>query len=611
MHQHLYRKKSGGVAVALLLISFTVIALIGGYLSYSMQGARLTHRAMAYQRCMMVADMVLESVRVQLDDPEVSRAIYSTNALQTVLNDRNIIKKLPDFESGTYTTMVFKATALGYGNQLEGDRLVSYHDVEVIVGVSNTVTGVRAAVRERVRLQAEPFLRYAIFYDQTLTAAPGPLMEINGDVRSNEDMRWESTGSDLVFKGDVICAGDFNIDWQRNGPAPDASRMNYASHTKIELDDGVGGTYLEDFIYDGKVLDSSHPEWKTLSESVLQGKVRDRAQKVPELNPALGVDDYHLLIEPPDGSDSAAVAREKLANKADLVITLVEGSSKYKVTHNGSVEWFDLATPGAKVGTNGHYSVASGDFVGVSTTFGDYREVDQGRWWATGGKPSALGSPQQMCVADVYIDRLLDHYEDDDIGIVYVDMPADMGTSSGMKPAVRIRNASDLSDAADEGFTFSTERTLYVEGDYNNKSDKLSLLVADNITLLSKAWDDSNSNNNLPPAASTALYAALMTGYGDINKRHNGGANNLIRLREDWSFQDYWFKGSLMSMWVADSLCLYRWAWPYTDNTYLPPNRHIEYDRRFLSGAPPGMPIGYAEPFSVVWEPISWGEATN
>ncbi len=157
-----------------------------------------------------------------------------------------------------------------------------------------------------------------------------------------------------------------------------------------------------------------------------------------------------------------------------------------------------------------------------------------------------------------------------------------------VEPAVRLRNASDLTLAKSDGrpgLSVATDLPMYVEGSFNTNGEKghandnctdkaAALVAADAVTMLSTNWKDEwrtpkwdgwNGSNptSLRPAENlstrsaveTTFNGVLMTGLVESNGgTYSGGLQNLFRFHENWrpsSTLPYNFNGSMVCMWTS------------------------------------------------------------
>lgn len=673
------RGKEGGIAIALLVIAFTLCMVTASYLRYSVNNARWAARARDLQQAKLLAGSALDSAKAQMQIAIENAALGLTGgSLEEQLNDRNIIKfpqlkgNESDFEiavmamevpgNGQFTSIVTKG------------KEEQYQDINIVVGVRNKKNGVSAACSESVKIIREPFLRYLIFFHNLLELHPGPPMYADGDIRSNNGIEFFANNL-LQIDGTVRCTGDLRIFKSDQSESWNAGQKDIGS-TRVKVADADGN--YQSFFMNGGYLDSTVPQWDEWSQDRWNGRV-ETGPSVESLTPPLGRGvDNHVLIEPSDGIGSLRIRNEKMANKADLYVKVdSSGSATYQVGGKQySYDSSDYAQPTDK-GDFGVYALANDGWLNVHTDYADPREGDT----AFEHGPQFGSSAQTMRMVDIYMDKLLERHPDCNVVYVEVQDPS----NSSLKPAVRLRNGADLSRAGSDGISVATHRTLYVEGDYNSLQRKTvvdsddngnghgnnghgnnedgvdssnpgkskegndtdpnvddekkdngngkntgkvegdsetaielvpgkvpALLAADNLTLLSNSWDDSNSRNSSKASASdTTLNAALMIGYNDPENlpgkpgtTFTGGAHNLVRFRENWSGKNYNFCGSYISLWHAqDSHCLISGA------TYSPPNRNIKYDQSFRTIEPPGMPNGYTDPITVYWKEISLDDA--
>lgn len=608
-----YRKgqkhgRNGSVAIGLLLIALALSVAVGSYLSLSMGTQRISSRAKAFQQARVLAHSAIDSAKAQIAEVIQLRELgLSSGPLQDQLDS---VVEAPDFPTAVdrFQVNIFSLDVQGGGEfiatNLNG-KLVEYQDVLITVGVEDLVSGARSAMQDQVRIVREPFLRYAIFFSELLELHPGPAMTVNGDMRSNSNIELWCNQS-LKVTGHVKCPGNIILRKSDQADSWTTEARRITASKKVQFLDGDGD--FEPMYQDGRALDSREADWESRSEEVWDGRV-EANDLVVELNPAIGDDmENHVLIEPKDTGDTVRIQKQKLANKADLYIQVKEDGDVW-VTKDWGIPAKIKKSKYAKLsGTkdyHGVYDVKNSGWIRRHENYYDPRESEAA--FENGPSSSRL---QRMRMVDVYLDKMLESYPDTSVVYVEVEEPS----NGSLKPAVRFRNGYDLSNASSRGLTVATHRMAYVEGEYNSKSELPALIAADNLTVLSNGWDDNNSASLKPGGVSdTSIQAAVMTGYNDPENlpgkpgtTFTGGAHNLIRYRENWKGMNYNFKGSYLSLWHAqDSHCL------ISGSTYSPPRRNIQYDTLFLTQEPPGMPVGYAAPESVLWKEISWDEAEN
>ena len=195
-----------------------------------------------------------------------------------------------------------------------------------------------------------------------------------------------------------------------------------------------------------------------------------------------------------------------------------------------------------------------------------------------------------------------------------------------VEPAVRIRNASDLTLARSDGrpgLSIVTDLPMYVEGSFNTNGEKghandnctdkaAALVAADAVTMLSTnwkdewrvpkwdGWDGSNPSSLRPAenldtrkAVETTFNGILMTGIVESNNgTYSGGLQNLFRFHEHWRPNNatlpYNFNGSMVCMWTSniankpiEGSYTYQppkrpWSWAQMDPPGLPNLTHLQ-----------------------------------
>ncbi len=192
-----------------------------------------------------------------------------------------------------------------------------------------------------------------------------------------------------------------------------------------------------------------------------------------------------------------------------------------------------------------------------------------------------------------------------------------------VEPAVRLRNASDLTLARSDGrpgLSIVTDLPMYVEGCFNTNGEKgnandncanktPALVAADAVTMLSSNWNDTTrkpkwddwktknsvnpgENLNSRPAVETTFNGILMTGIVESNNgTYSGGLQNLFRFHENWrpsSTLPYNFNGSMVCMWTSniankpiEATYTYQppkrpWSWAQMDPPGLPNLTHLQ-----------------------------------
>jgi len=606
--------RKGGVAVALMLIVFSISVLVGGVIKFSLHNLALARRSIDLERARIFAESALDAAaaQVRLAIQEYDLGLIASLDLNSLV--------APSFPQSHYDAKILHAefapnTPSGFVSTNMHGLAKEFLDIVITAGVSNKITSVTASFQETVRITKERFLRSAIFYDDLLELHPGVNMTVNGDIVCNDAiMLWignRARGDKLKLNGGVRAKDGITI--FKNGLP--WSLESIAKRVFVKVSSGY-----ESFLQSGKVLDSNNPAWDMESMNVWEGRVLtgDRAGTVDL--PIEEHVDNHVLIEPPSASDTPRVSKTKLANKADFYVKVKADKTIWvKTSPGGAFSKVGTSAIAQLAGTkdpHGVYDIkpdptGTKGWINVQTDFYDPRESEAS--YNKIVKNSGSIKNQRMEVVNIYLDQLFKNYPGRKLIYVEVEDPP---AGSGLKPAVRIRNGYDLKpNNGGLGISIASARTGYVEGDFNAKSGLPALIAMDNLTALSSAWNDSKAgplshtwDKGMPIGSDTTLNACVMIGYADpnnlIGREKTGGAHNLVRFRERLTKKNYSFLGSYISLWAAqDSHAL------YSTRFYQPPLRIIKYNPLFKTRQPPFMPNGYSTPIVMQWREINWKTA--
>jgi hypothetical protein len=201
-------------------------------------------------------------------------------------------------------------------------------------------------------------------------------------------------------------------------------------------------------------------------------------------------------------------------------------------------------------------------------------------------------------------------------GVVYFSDQRANQTGGTPKYGLRLKNGDSLptttSYGVTPGLTVATDNPLYVQGDFNTGGNPPSnnssnpdptqptasgytrqpaALIADGVTILSNHWSDSASTKPLTDggraATNTTINAAIVAGdvpSGSSGGNYSGGAENLVRLLENWTGKSLTYYGSLVQIYHSRQ-AVGTWG---KANVYNPPVRSFYYDANFQSTSPPG-----------------------
>lgn len=275
----------------------------------------------------------------------------------------------------------------------------------------------------------------------------------------------------------------------------------------------------------------------------------------------------------------------------------------------------------------------------MNVDVGVLREIIHGeREGAFAGNPNGIFNPEHHWNGVVYIETPFDT-------AAAASRPDRIVTATG-ELVVRLENAERLPDPFPEsspirGMTLATNAPLYLRGHFNADGVKNSndgsipadvydpafhadpghpevpaALMADSITLLSNAWDDTQAKKGVANSSGTnrawgvrdAVYtevsAALITGAGVVDGDPNAradGAVNFIRYLENWHDTEQVFRGSMIALYQSEVQSRARRMMPDRSHPddfnhfYWPPNRLYGFHEFFQNGLyPPGLPMSRA-----------------
>lgn len=180
-------------------------------------------------------------------------------------------------------------------------------------------------------------------------------------------------------------------------------------------------------------------------------------------------------------------------------------------------------------------------------------------------------------------------------------------------------------DTGKGGFTVGSENPVYIQGNYNSSvndptwanpnttepTHAAAGIVADAVTVLSSVWSDKASLINPTGAtgnrnAADTYYRVAIAAGKNINFPNppfsgsgsitygfgtDGGLHNFLRFLEDWTNDDLYYKGSLVSLYYSTyATGTFKCC---NDAVYHPPSRHYVFDPLFAQyqNLPPGTPL--------------------
>ena len=187
-----------------------------------------------------------------------------------------------------------------------------------------------------------------------------------------------------------------------------------------------------------------------------------------------------------------------------------------------------------------------------------------------------------------------------------------------VNPAIFFRRALKITNGALNnvpmpGLTITSENPVYIQGDFNARStggggfdepNAATAIIADGVSFLSNAWNDSTSllnphRRNNRQATTTWYRVAIIAGKGRAFPRPggtpddfgtDGGTHNFLRMLERWSGGTLNYRGAMVTFFDnRQAVGLYKCC----SNVYSPPVRAFEFDVDFLdpSQLPPATPM--------------------
>lgn len=518
------------------------------------------------------------------------------------------------------------ANPLYAGDPLRG-QTVRVREIRLLSSAQATdaVLGEAATAYCETILQVRdvPLFGYAMFYNLPLEIAPGATMDVYGPIHANRDIYVQSAAG-LTFHGVVTTAGSIH-----HGRVPGLVGVSTDNgDVSFATTDGSTASMQQSSVW----VDSSHSDWDNLSSSLWGGNVRTSTAGI---NPSTManfppyvpddpttpdnelVNDAHRIIEASTPTNASSypgddIESQKFASQASLVFVVApSGTVKvYKYKNDSSGTYLRKTASGTATATRVELTVPADLIVGgvASNKFYDHRRA---KW---------------VSVLDIDVGELKTLIENNSAaaqwtkgsdtfspatewsGVIYVEH------QGGSTAAVRLVNGGAVpsrptsANGFAKGFTFATNAPAYILGNYNadgtipdtaaqirdyETDEHPAAVIADAVTILSKAWDDTASTSGLSDrkAESTEVSAALLTGIVPSNKAANstysGGVENFPRFLEDWGGRSFGYRGSIIALFES-TVAIESWG---SSNVYSPPQRVWGFSKLFEEGVnPPGTP---------------------
>jgi len=416
----------------------------------------------------------------------------------------------------------------GYGPNTWQYSFYYLASVDVTVPAIGTNSGgtVTAKVRRVFEKKFDNPWTYGIFYNDDLEIQPTSAFTMNGPIHTNNNL----------YIGNSNFTAQNNVGYSANyvnGYSPNDT----SSH--------AGGI-------SAPIFQSNPP----MQEGVSLPFGWNLSFSTSDSNP--NNDSYHDIIERPNNSYSDPLSNVRYYDQAGyrFVINADSTVTVTRIDSSGNVTTLSGSALNVWTANNGQ---------GSSTTI-----VKQGQaLWDT-------REGTAVKVTNVDVSKIVSSYGSMTgwTGLVYVaDAGAGNSTSvtingasySTTRRAFRLVNGSSLPSG---GLTVVSENPIYIQGDYNTGGDppsnhgtytdpdaggytrKPAAVVADAVTVLSTGWKDNESTSGtLKNADNTTINTAIVAGIvPSSGGNYSGGAENFIRLLQDWSTKTFCYYGSMVEL---------------------------------------------------------------
>jgi hypothetical protein len=537
------QRRSGSALITVMIMGTVALVILAAVLSWQSGNTRLTHRAIQYDRSVMAAEGATEKVIAQIT------LDFLNGSESLVVNNLNSYRTatVPSASDSTYWNNWNFDDGAGNLGQTSVQRLGSsagyvtldpaYGGLKALVSTYTIVSHasdlasvqtVNPGVYQQVQLATIPVFQFLMYSSGDMEISCGQPFDITGRVHANGILYVEPDNA-MTFESSVT-----------------AVVSNIFNRNPLDARGAPAGSVLY-----------VHPELKL--------------SPVGALNLPIGTNNtpaaVREIIEPPPTGESASsqLGRLRYYNQCDMLVTVSNWA--VRVT-SGNFNGFATVVPPSQ---------AQG-FISTNASFYDWRE----------GKtvlPIDLDLGQMITWSQTNSNLRLTLVGSNLNSVYVLDRRTLNGSYLG---AVRVYNGKQLPT---NGLTIATGQPLYVWGDYNELNDaylgttntsatRPASLAADAITILSGAWNDSNSLMLLTHrnASPTTVNAAFLSGeVGTTLGFYGGGMENFPRFLETWGSTPFTYNGSMVNMFPS----LYSTnTWGHT-NVYKPPVRNWTFDVNF------------------------------
>jgi hypothetical protein len=465
----------------------------------------------------------------------------------------------------------------GYGPNTWQYSFYYLASVDVSVPAIGTNSGgtVTAKVRRVFEKRFDNPWTYGIFYNDDLEFQPTSSFTINGPIHTNGNLYIGN--SNFTAQGNVGYSSNYVNGYSPNDTSSHASGIS------------------------APIFQANPP----MQEAASLPFGWNLSFSTSDTNP--NNDSYHDIIERPNGSYSDPLSNVRYYDQAG-----------YRVVINA-----DSTVTVSRIDSSGNVTTLSGSALNVWTA-----NNGQGSSTTIVKQGQALWDTREgtaVKVANIDVSKILSSYSSMPgwTGLVYI-ADAGAGTSTNVtinnqsysttRRAIRLINGQSLppgTSGLPAGLTIVSENPVYIQGDYNTGGDppsnhgtytdpdasaytrKPAAVVADAVTVLSTGWKDNESTSGtLKPADNTTINTAIVAGIvPSSGGNYSGGAENFIRLLQDWSSKSFCYYGSMVELYASQQAT---GPWNGNGTVYKSPqtNRWYYDDTTFSSAAgPPGSLI--------------------
>ena len=577
----LYNPQRGSVIAMALMVIIVLSILGGGIIKYSLT----SHYLAMHNNQLLVAQAVAES---ELENLYFTWQTHikgglSPEACATAISNEKLADYSPTavniFSAASTEHMPFAAahrdggwtvkrsfrferTLTGQLPNTQKSGTISFFTVGVVV--SNGATQVQLG--RRFVMSDISLFQFAIFYQGDLELAPGSNMNIHGPISSNGAIyAGANNNQTLKFYDSVAFGSTFNGD--PTGAKDKQMRNPMATPT------GSSALKAPTFTSDAKQDTARAKQLGIMKEGNKENFLGGLdAVKIQNANPTLFTevnDVYRSVVEPPPvntSDDDPVIASRRMYNRAGLRIT-IKNDDSVDVVINGKK--YD---PSEQI-----YANAVGTLTNVHQPIYDQRE-----------KMTVNVTTMDVSKLVVALNNMPDIKKEFN-GVIYINDETPSGS------ALRLINGDTLPSG--KGLTMATNGALYVQGNYNTKTNNgqtiPAALIADTVTILSSGWADKNSTNDIKSRKASdniTITAGILTGNTPTSAGANsGGAQNLVRLMEDWNGRTITMTGSVGQLFTSKYFTA---KFPTSLGTVysLPSSRAINFDQVIAKTPPPGSP---------------------